>query len=175
MRDDPDEGDRARGNAVRSIREEEHSVRALSPDRLIVSRRRHRRLSRGVVVVTELIVGIGAVFGGYGLLSDAEGLGAKQSWLDGTVFPDYTIPGLVLLVVIGGGMLASPVVTVFAERFAARAAGLMAVLLVAWGVTESVTIGWRGWQQIVLVGAFVALPALILGRAFLRARRPRSP
>ena len=148
-------------------------MHALSPDRLIVSHRRHRRGARGVVAATELVVGIGAVFGGYRLLSDPTGLGAKQSWLDGTVFPDYTIPGLVLLVIIGGGMLAAAAITVFAERFAARAAGLMAALLLAWGVTETVTIGWRGWQQIVLVGAFVIAPALILGRAFAHRSRAR--
>lgn len=149
-------------------------MHALSPDRLIISRRRHRRSARGVVAVTELVVGAGAIFGGYSLLSDAEGLGAKQSWLAGTPFPDYTIPGLVLLVVIGGGMLSAAIVTILAERFAARAAGLMAVLLLAWGATETVTIGWRGWQQIALVGAFVVAPALILGRAFARARSPRA-
>ena len=149
-------------------------MHALSPDRLIISRRRHRRSVRGVVAVTELVVGAGAIFGGYSLLSDAEGLGAKQSWLAGTPFPDYTIPGLVLLVVIGGGMLSAAIVTIFAEWFAARAAGLMAVLLLAWGATETVTIGWRGWQQIALVGAFVVAPALILGRAFARARSPRA-
>lgn len=51
----------------------------------------------------------GALFGGYGLLSDAEGLGARQSWLQGSPFPDYTIPGLFLLIVIGGGMLLTAV------------------------------------------------------------------
>ena len=50
---------------------------------------------RTVLVSTELIVGIGALYGGYGLLSDADGLGAKQSWLDGSPFPDYTVPGMV--------------------------------------------------------------------------------
>ena len=77
---------------------------------------------RWIAAVTEVVVGVGAIFGGYGLLSDAEGLGAKQAWLDGSVFPDYTVPGLFLLVVIGGGMLTAAAITVFlrATRCARR-------------------------------------------------------
>ena len=116
---------------------------------------------------------MGAVFGGYGLLSDAEGLGAKQAWLDGSVFPDYTVPGLFLLIVIGGGMLSAAAITVFALRRARIAAGVMATVLALWGVTETVTIGWRGWQQIVLVGAFVVAPAVIL--ALFAARGQLAP
>ena len=121
--------------------------------------------------MTEVVVGVGAIFGGYGLLSDAEGLGAKHAWLDGSVFPDYTVPGLFLLIVIGGGMLTAAAITVFLQQRAAVAAGAMAIVLVLWGVTETVTIGWRGWQQLVLVGAFVMAPAVILGRYYARERR----
>jgi hypothetical protein len=126
---------------------------------------------RWIAVVTEVVVGAGAIFGGYGLLSDAEGLGAKQAWLDGGVFPDYTVPGLFLLIVIGGGMLTAAAIAVFLQRRAALAAGAMATVLVLWGVTETVTIGWRGWQQLVLVGAFVMAPAAILARYSARERR----
>jgi hypothetical protein len=128
---------------------------------------------RWIVAGAEAIVGIGAVFGGYGLLSDAEGMGAKQEWLDGSVFPDYTVPGLVLLVVIGGGMLCAAGITLLERRQAPVAAGLMAVVLLAWGLTETLTIGWRGWQQVLLVAAFVLLPAAVLGSYCLRGRRAR--
>jgi hypothetical protein len=123
-----------------------------------------------IVVATEIVVGVGAVFGGYGLLNDAEGLGAKKAWLDGSIFPDYTVPGLFLLVVIGGGMLSAAAITLFHRRRAAIVARLMATVLVLWGATETVTIGWRGWQQLVLVGTFVLAPALILGRYSARTR-----
>lgn len=123
-----------------------------------------------VVVATEIVVGMGAVYGGYGLLKDAEKLGAKQAWLDGSIFPDYTVPGLFLLVVIGGGMLAAAAITLFHRQRAAFAARVMATVLVLWGVTETVTIGWRGWPQLVLVGAFVLAPALILARYSAGAR-----
>jgi hypothetical protein len=132
-----------------------------------------RRTRRGIATI-EIVVGAGAVYGGYSLLTDAEGLGVKQAWLEGSVFSDYTVPGLFLLVVIGGGMLAAATVTMLAPAYAARAAGIMAAILVAWGLVETLTIGWRGMAQLVLVGAFVVAPALVLGVFSVRSRR-RKP
>jgi len=55
------------------------------------------------------------------------------------------------------------------------AAGVMATVLAFWGLAETVTIGWRGWAQIVLVGAFVVAPAAMLGFFALRDEvTPRS-
>jgi hypothetical protein len=59
---------------------------------------------RWTIAAFDAWVGVGALFGGYGL-ADAEDLGVKDAWLEGTPFPGYRVPGLVLLVVIGGGML----------------------------------------------------------------------
>jgi hypothetical protein len=132
-----------------------------------------RRGPRLVVAATGLIVGIGGLFGGYGLLSDADGLGAKQSWLDGSPFPDYTVPGLFLLVVIGGGMLAVATLALLGRSEAAAAAVVMGVVILAWGIVETLTVGWRGGPQVVLLALFVIAPAIVLigiGRASLRGR-----
>jgi hypothetical protein len=129
---------------------------------------------RRLVAAIEIAVGIGAIYGGYGLLSDAEGLGAKRAWLDGSVFSDYTVPGLILLAVIGGGMLLAASVTLLAGRWAPLAAGVMAVVLALWGVIETATIGWRGVAQLLLVAVFVAAPAVALGAFALRAARRRE-
>ena len=100
----------------------------------VVSSSSHPRVAPGVqgasrlrwiVAATETIVGVGAVFGGYGLLSDAESLGAKEAWLDGSIFPDYTVPGLFLLIVIGGGMFTAAAITLFRQRHAPLAAGAL--------------------------------------------------
>lgn len=119
--------------------------------------------ARWCIAGVEVVVGVGAVLGGFGLLSDAEGLGAKQAWLHGSVFPDYTIPGLFLLVVIGGGSLLAAAATVFVPTRAAITAGATASVLLVWGIVETATIGWHGWAQLVLLAAFVAGPALALG------------
>jgi hypothetical protein len=129
---------------------------------------------RWIVAAIETVVGCGAVFGGYGLLTDAAGLGAKKAWLEGSVFADYTVPGLFLLVVIGGGMLVAAGVTVVARRAAPLVAGAMALVLVSWGVVETVTIGWRGVGQLVLVSVFVAGPAVALAAFAVRGIRSRD-
>jgi len=64
-----------------------------------------------------------AVLEGFGALTAIAGgialmMGEIQfplAWLQGTPFSDYTIPGLVLFLVVGGGMLLA-VATVFLQR-----------------------------------------------------------
>ena len=89
-------------------------------------------LRRWAVATVAGIVGIGAIFGGYGLLSDADGLGVKSEWLDGSPFPDYRIPGIILLVFIGGGMLLTALLALRRSRFAGVAALAMGVVLLIW-------------------------------------------
>jgi hypothetical protein len=117
-------------------------------------------LARIAVIALAGVVGVGALFGGYGLLSDAEGLGVKESLLDGTPFPDYRVPGVVLLVVVGGGMLLTAASAFFRTRLAGLAALAMGLTLLVWGAVETITIGYRGGAQLVLLAAFVVAPAL---------------
>ena len=130
--------------------------------------------SRWAVVAVALAMGVGALFGGYGLLSDAEGLGLEEAWLRGP-FDDYTVPGLFLLVVIGGGMLALAVLGAARSRWSALGALAMSAVLAAWLVIETAVIGYRGAAQLpllVLCGGSAAVLLLLGGR---RLRRPRSP
>jgi hypothetical protein len=120
------------------------------------------RRGRIAVAAIGLIVGVGAVFGGVGLLSDAERLGAKQVWLDGSPFPNYVVPGIVLLVVVGGGMLATAAAALARSRIAGGAAFAMGVVLLVWGVVETATIGYEGAAQLVLLAGWVVGPALPL-------------
>jgi hypothetical protein len=120
------------------------------------------RLLRVVTGVTTGCVGVGAVFGGYGLLSDADGLGARREWLAGSPFHDYTVPGTVLLGVIGGGMLLTAALILARRRVAVHAAVVMAGVLTGWGTVETAVIGYRGWPQLLLLGLFVVAPAALL-------------
>lgn len=118
--------------------------------------------ARLVVIAVATIVGVGALFGGYGLLSDAEGLGVKPEWLEGSPFPDYRVPGIVLLVVIGGGMVATVLLAVRRSRFSASAALAMGVSLLIWGAVETATIGYQGTAQLLLLALWVVGPSLPL-------------
>jgi hypothetical protein len=118
--------------------------------------------SRWLVAAVALTVGAGALFGGYGLLSDAEELGAKAEWLDGSPFHDYRIRGVVLLVVIGGGMLLTAMLALRRSRVSGLAALTMGLLLLIWGVVETASIGFRSAAQLLLLALFVVGPTVPL-------------
>jgi hypothetical protein len=127
---------------------------------------------RRVVAAVAGIVAVGAIFGGYGLLSDAEGLGAKSEWLDGSPFPDYRIPGIILFVFIGGGMLLTALLALCRSRFAGVAALAMGVALLIWGSVETATIGYQGGWQLGLLAMWVVGPAVPLLKLGWDATKP---
>jgi hypothetical protein len=129
------------------------------------------RRSRRVIAAIEAVVGLGAVYGGIALLRDAEAFGARREWLAGSVFSDYTIPGIVLSVVIGGGMLASAAITLAANGGAYPLAVGMGATLLVWGTVESATIGYVGGAQVVLLASFVIAPGAALMALGMRGRR----
>ncbi len=134
-----------------------------------------RRATRALLATLEGFIAIGAVYGGYNLIADAEGFGVEDSWLDGTPFPSYTVPGVFLIVAIGGGMLAAAATTLIAGKWAALAALVMGVILIAFVTIETMLIGYQGFQQTRLL-AMVGVPALVMVAIGSRAlgERPRD-
>ena len=123
--------------------------------------------ARRAVAGCAAFVGLGAVYGGVSLLTDAEGFGMREEWLDGSPFPDYTVPGVVLLAGIGGGMLLTVALALRDHRLAAPLALGEGVGVCLFLAVETATIGLRSGAQLVLLPA-VGLPAVVL--AVLGAR-----
>jgi hypothetical protein len=139
----------------------------------VIPNLRTRRLVAGI----EAIVGLGALYGGIELLHDAQGFGVKRAWLAGSVFPDYTIPGLVLAIIVGGGMFVAAALTLVGGRHTTAAALAMGLVLLCWGMVETVTLGLVGGAQIALLSAFVVAPGVALtlfGARVFRTSRTRS-
>jgi hypothetical protein len=122
---------------------------------------------RRVVIAVAALNGVGAVAGGIGLVRDAEGMGYETSWLRGP-FSDYTVPGLFLLVVIGGGMLLTAGLAAASHPAAGVAAGAIGWVLIAWLVIETLVIGYRGGIQIAFLAGCGASGAAL---AWIGARR----
>ncbi len=114
------------------------------------------------------IVALNAIAGGYYALSGAADV--PVAWLDGSPFSTYTMPGIVLLVVVGGSA-AVGAVAVFAQKpFARRSALAAGVVLLGWiGVQVSI-IGYVSWLQPTM--AVVALVIVALGLLLPRAVSP---
>jgi hypothetical protein len=124
---------------------------------------------RRVVVSVETFVGLGAVYGGIELLRDAEGFGVKEAWLRGSPFGDYTVPGLFLLIVIGGGMLTAAVAAIRRASTAVPAAFTMGLTLLGFITVETMILGYRTGAQAVLLGVCGAAALVLAGIAVCSA------
>lgn len=117
------------------------------------------------LVGIESAVGISALFGGYGLVKDAEGLGIPESWLRGSPFDTYRVPGLFLFIVIGGGMLMAALLAWRRSPLARPAAALMGAILLAWLAIETAIIGFRTWQQYILLAITGACGVMLVWKS----------
>ena len=116
-----------------------------------------------------LFNGVGAVFGGVGLLTGW--LGAPLSMLDGTPFSDYTIPAWLLLVPVGCSSLGAAYFLFQRSRYAGVAAMFAGAVLLGWIVIEFVMIpeGWAPQLAYFLIG----LAIVWLGRNIHQHPQPQ--
>lgn len=94
-----------------------------------------RKIDRIAIAVVSAAVGLQALIPGWQIMTDGSVYGFKlpASWLSAAwPFEGYFVAGLVLLVVIGGGCIATALIAAF-DGQAAQTAGLfMGVVLVGW-------------------------------------------
>lgn len=112
-------------------------------------------------VAADLFAGAMGVAGAVGLLGG--GIQFPLDWLRGTPFSDYTVPGLILGVTVGGSGLAAGLLTALAQRevVGAVATAVAGGVLVGWIVGEYALLGYVSWMQ----PAFFAFGLLQLGLA----------
>lgn len=91
---------------------------------------------RIALAVIEAVVGLGAIGGGLAILTGAFDQWFSLAWLAGTPFSDYTIPGLVLLVVVGGGMLLGAATQFIQREWVVLLSAALGLILLGWEVVE---------------------------------------
>lgn len=89
---------------------------------------------RNVLGILQVFIGIGAIPAGLSLITDptGAGLGMPMDMLAGSPFPNFLIPGLVLLTVNGLGSLVGAVLTFRRQRFAPLVAIGLGIFLIGW-------------------------------------------
>jgi hypothetical protein len=113
---------------------------------------------RTIVIVLDLVIAVAAVAGGVYLLAGARGL--SREWLGGTPFRTFLWPGLVLLVLVGGSLLAAAALLI-ADAHLGRLVSVEAgVVLLGWSGVVLTTAGYRHWLQLLSVALGVAVVAL---------------
>jgi hypothetical protein len=120
-----------------------------------------RRGTRIALVLLELFIGANAVWGGIMLMTDSWKL--DQEWLDNTPFDSWFVPGLALLVIIGGTQLAAAA-SLLARRPYAQAASLAAGwVLIGWIIVQ---LAWLQVFHPVMQPAMLAAGFLVVALAW---------
>lgn len=106
-----------------------------------------------LLAVCEAFVGVSAMAGGAALVSGAVDPGVEL--VRGSVFSGYRVPGLILLVAVGGSALIAAWTTWRSTSHAALFTTIAGVIMSHWIVTEWAVVGFH-WLQV---------PYLIIGIA----------
>lgn len=113
-----------------------------------------------ILTVLALLIGALAVGGGVYAMSGAPGW--SREWLENTPFRSYVVPGVLVLVLVGGSMLAAAGL-LLSSCSAAQMASLPAgVVLLGCVAAQFILIGYRHWMQFMFLGLGVAVVVLAL-------------
>ena len=90
----------------------------------------------------QAFIGLGALVGGFMLVKDPSGsaLGVPLSFLEGSPFPDFLIPGIFLLAVNGVGSMIGAGLSFTRRRYAQEIAIVLGAILVTWIVVQVIKI-----------------------------------
>lgn len=124
-----------------------------------------------VIVGLELLLSVGALFGGAVLVAGPDGhlLGMPQSLLASSPFTSFLIPGLLLFVALGLLPLVASVLTMFRSRAAPFVTFAAGAAVVGWITVEMVMLAGFGslaWAGYLVLGTSIAA----LGVAAVRNR-----
>lgn len=140
-----------------------------------VSIQQERPLTVNLLTGAVLIQGLSGVAGGIGLVFDPSGerLGIPSSWLAGSPFADYLIPGVILLVVLGIGPLADLYGLWTRQYWGWLGALLVGLALLIWIGVEILIIGYQPQPPLQLIYGVLGVVIVIL--ALLPSARAYFP
>jgi len=110
----------------------------------------HRsQLIHKILITIFIFVAIGAIPAGIGLILKPDGshLMFDISMFRYSLFTDFLIPGLVLLIIVGFGQLYSAYLCWKRKRIAPAAGFVAGNILIGWIVVQIMLIGYVSWMQ----------------------------
>jgi len=113
------------------------------------------------LILLEVLVAVGAVFGGVGLIAN-NAIGMLPEWLEGTPFTSWTVPGLLLLLVIALPMAVAAIAESLYLRWAFATSVLAGVAQLSWIVAQWLIMQRYFFLQPVMFVAGVGVLALAL-------------
>jgi hypothetical protein len=118
-----------------------------------------------ILLIFLFLNGFGAVVGGIGVIKEV--LPFPEVWLQGTPFHSYFLPGLILLVAVGGSHLAAALVVLSRGAQAKTASVFAGLVLTGWMIGEIKLIGFQAPIQ----AWFVGVGLVEVGLSFTKLRR----
>ena len=103
------------------------------------------RTARYLLGTLLLLVGLGALGGGYYGMTGAKGVPAE--WLEGTPFGSYFVPSLILFVVVGVSLVLGGFAVWMRWPSSARFAASAGAVLLGWITVQMAIIGYVSWLQ----------------------------
>ena len=135
-----------------------------------------RRFVHILLIVLAGVLGLSAVPGGITLLVGFYAPPVEQ--LKGSVFADFTIPGLTLLLFVGGSAVLATVLLVRRSRFGALSAALAGAIVMAFEFVEVLAIGSSPGparvMQLLYFGVGLSLVAISLVAMSIDVLRPHG-
>ena len=133
-----------------------------------------RRFVHILLIVLAGVLGLSAVPGGITLLLGFYAPPVEQ--LKGSVFADFTIPGLTLLLLVGGSAVLATVLLVRRSRFGALSAALAGAIVMSFEFVEVLAIGSPPGparvMQLLYFGVGLSLVAISLVALSIDVQRP---
>jgi peptidoglycan/LPS O-acetylase OafA/YrhL len=130
------------------------------------------RFLRIALAILDIFLGVTAIGGGVGLLL---GLNAPPvEMLAGSPFKDYVIPGLALLVLVGGSGMVAGILTLRRHPLAPLASGAVGLMIIVFEIVEVFAIGSDPGAARTLQIFYFSLGLLIVVLAFLQWRGERA-
>lgn len=128
-------------------------------------------VTQKVAIGLLLFTGVSAVAAGASLVADPSGGGLQMplSLLAHSPFPDFFIPGLVLLMVIGVGSLGAAIGVWQQWRKAPLMTFIEGIMLLGWIIFQVIWIGLMSWLQPVV--AVISITLIGLGQSLLMQQK----
>ena len=114
-------------------------------------------------------IGLTALRGGYGLVSDPTGatMDTPMEWIRNSPFSDYFIPGLILLIIIGLGNVLAALFTILQQKYSGEIAAILGSFLIIYMSIEIWFIGLRNFLQPIYL--ILGVIVLLLGLKLLKS------
>jgi len=129
---------------------------------------------RVLLLVVEAVLGVTALAGGIALALGPRlgslGIVPPPEYLQGTPFGSYLVPGLVLLLVVGGTQVGAFLLLLRRPAWAVAAAGVAGCGMLIWVFVQMVFIPYSPLQAVYFGGG---LAELVLALLLLDVLRPR--